>query len=319
MIRVTAIIPVFNGGATIRAAIDSVLAQRGVEPIEVIAVDDGSTDDTAALLATYGERIRIVTQANRGLAAARNAGSGLARGAYLAFLDADDVWQPAKIARLSAVLDQDEAAALAYSDVILVDDRGIATGQPYIDPACAYAPSMAELLARWWPILPSTVMMRRGTFEACGGFCERYRRAYEDVEMWLRARERGHFIFVAEPLVRYRVTPISERMRKYEADYAVFTGRIAERYGRGANGLLHATRRAYASALGADGLTALRGGDRPAARRALISALRYDLWHWRNVFRLARTLLPPRLARMLSGRSGRGRAAPRAHPVNHPS
>lgn len=301
--QVAVVIPVFNGAATVASAIDSALGQSCEGGHEVVVVDDGSTDPTPNVLTTFVSRVRVIRQANRGLAAARNAGAMAARSEYIAFLDADDVWQPEKLTSLVNALGQSPGAVLAYSDVIAVNDRGEPAGVRYIDAAYAHAPSMADLLARWWPILPSTVLMRRATYEACQGFCEEYRRAYEDVDLWLRARERGDFIFVEEPLVRYRVTPIGDRMRKYEMDYAIFARRTAERYGHGADELLRATRHAYASALGASGVTALHSGDRAGARRALIGALRYQPWHWRNTLRLARCFLPLRLARALSGGS----------------
>jgi len=310
--RVSVIVPVFNGAATIARAIDSAFDQRAAGTLEVVVVNDGSTDGTAAILEHYGRRIKALTQANRGLAAARNAGVSKAEGEYLAFLDADDEWLPDKSARLAAALDRDASAVLAYSDLIPVDNEGAVVAAPLIEPACAHAPSMNELLARWWPILPSTVMMRRTVFQACGGFGEGYRRAYEDADLWLRVRETGRFIFVREALVRYHVTMTGERMRKYQGDYALFARRISERYGGRARELLRSTRKAYASTLGYRGLVAMREGDRPGARRALIEALRYDPWHPRNTLRLARTLLPWPIARLLAGQTGRRRTSQQA-------
>ncbi|MBE3604183.1 glycosyltransferase family 2 protein, partial [bacterium] len=99
MARVSAVIPVYNGAATIARAVASVLAQRYDGAVETIVVDDGSTDSTRAILAGFGDHIRTIHQPNRGPAAARNVGARLAAGEYLAFLDADDEWMPEKLAR----------------------------------------------------------------------------------------------------------------------------------------------------------------------------------------------------------------------------
>lgn len=93
---ISCIIPVYNGEQFLREAIDSVLAQT-YRPIEVIVVDDGSTDGTASLAGSYGDELKYLWQTNSGPAAARNLGIRVAKGEYLAFLDADDLWHPEKL------------------------------------------------------------------------------------------------------------------------------------------------------------------------------------------------------------------------------
>jgi glycosyltransferase involved in cell wall biosynthesis len=301
--RVSVIIPVFNGAKTIAKAIDSALAQSFDGDCEIIVINDGSTDGTFEVLDNYGSRIKVRSQLNRGLAATRNAGAAIAGGEYLAFLDADDVWRPQKLARVIEPLERDRRIVLAYSDVFPVDDCGAAAGPSPITQAFARPPTMADLLDQWWPILPSTVMIRRATFEYCGGFFEGYRRAYEDADLWLRARELGDFAYVAEALVVYQTTSIAARMDRYEADYAVFRERVQARYRRRARALLRATRKAYVSSLGHRGLLAMAHGDRAAARAAFIGALSYNPLHVRTALRFARTFLPFSIARALSGRS----------------
>src|SRR5687768_13428667 len=105
MPRVSVVIPVYNAAAFVREAVDSALAQTHSDT-EVIVVDDGSTDETPAILAAYGDRIRVHRQRNTGVGGARNTATRLATGDWLAFLDADDVWAPRKIeAQLNAVGD----------------------------------------------------------------------------------------------------------------------------------------------------------------------------------------------------------------------
>ena len=104
-VKVSVVIPTYNGAAEVRRAIDSALAQSGCE-VEVIPVNDGSTDDTASVLNSYGSRIRAVHQKNSGPAATRNAGIAAATGDWVAFLDHDDYWQPGKLAAQLAAADR---------------------------------------------------------------------------------------------------------------------------------------------------------------------------------------------------------------------
>jgi glycosyltransferase involved in cell wall biosynthesis len=311
MSRVSVVIPVFNAAASISGAIASVLEQRfdgdleAGDEVEVIVVNDGSTDVSAEILRGFGERIRVIDQPNRGAAAARNAGAAAAHGDYLAFLDADDLWLPNKLAATIPVLERNPAVVLVFSDALPVDASGAAVGESYVTSACAHAPTMAEMLERWWPIIPSTAVMRAATFHACGGFVEEFRSAaYEDPYLFLVAREHGEFAYVPERLVRYRCESPSVRMEKYLRYREVFIRRVRERYGAAARGLIRGTRRAYASALGYEGLIAMRSGDRLEARRYFASALREQPLDLKTALRFARTYLPAKLARALSGRTG---------------
>ena len=97
-VLVSVVTPAFNVGWCVGRAIDSVLGQS-LRELEIIVVNDGSTDDTRDVLAAYGDSIRAIDQANGGMSAARNTGIRAARGAFIAFLDADDWWLPEKLAR----------------------------------------------------------------------------------------------------------------------------------------------------------------------------------------------------------------------------
>src|SRR4029079_13360345 len=117
-------IATFNHARFLGDALDSAVGQT-LRDVEIVVVDDGSTDDTPAVLVRYGGRIRAIRQPNRGLAAARNAGLAAARGTYVSFLDGDDVLMASKIAEQAAILDRAPTAGWAYCDVLM---ETVATG-----------------------------------------------------------------------------------------------------------------------------------------------------------------------------------------------
>jgi glycosyltransferase involved in cell wall biosynthesis len=302
-VSVSVVIAVYNGAATVAHAIDSALAQR-FDGFEVIAVNDGSTDDTAAVLDSYHDRIRVLTIANRGCGGARNAALSTVHGRYLAFLDADDTWAPNKLAATVLPMERDSELVLAYSNLTAVSPDGSAA-EAIVSAENAHAPSMDDMLARWWPIIPSTVVVRWDAFVACGGFDGDFRGAsgYEDALLWLLLRERGPFAYMPEPLVTYRTESAAIRMAKYLPQQALFIAKVHKRYGSKARGLIRSTQDAYPAALGHEGLIALRRGDYLTARACFIRALRYHPSDLKTAMRLLRTWLPDRLARILTGRT----------------
>lgn len=120
---VSVIIPTYNRALSIREAVDSVLDQT-FSDFEVIVVDDGSTDDTPARLAVYGDRIRVIRQVNAGVSAARNAGLAAAQGIWIAFLDSDDLWLPDKLAHQLSELGKYPNAVGHVVDITMVDGSG---------------------------------------------------------------------------------------------------------------------------------------------------------------------------------------------------
>jgi glycosyltransferase involved in cell wall biosynthesis len=299
---VSVVMAVFNGAATVARAIESALSQDYDGVIDFIAVDDGSNDPTPAILARYDGRINVIRQENRGAAAARNTGIKLAKGEIFAFIDADDVWMPSKLSKTVEALERDPKIVLAYSDAIAVNDRDEVVAKSIVPTEKAQAPSMADLLSEWWPILPSTAVLRREVAQACGGFCEELR-SYEDPYLFMLARELGEFSYVSEPLVRYHLAPTVERMEKYWPHCEIFTRRLRDRYGIAASSRIRATHRAYATVLGYRGLMAMGRGNLPEARRCFIHALSYDPLSMRMGLRVARTYLPRVFARALTGRT----------------
>jgi glycosyltransferase involved in cell wall biosynthesis len=131
--RVSIIVPAYNAAAYLPYAIDSVLAQT-YQDWEIVIVDDGSTDNTRAVVDAYRSRLRdrlqYIFQPNRGVSAARNHGIRAARGEFIALLDADDVWLPQRLELGVNALDADPAVGLVHSRVARIDTKGSVTGAP---------------------------------------------------------------------------------------------------------------------------------------------------------------------------------------------
>jgi len=310
MSRVSVVVPVRNGVDTIRRTVDSAPGQECERP-QVIAVDDGSTDATPHILSSYGDDIKVLRQRNRGPSAARNSAAAASPDSqYFVFLDADDVLLPPMLKTPIAELDAAPSVALAYCDVVPVDHDDQELDFKFVDEHSAHAPSMEELLTRWWPILTSAAVMRRSAFERAGGFDESFTRpGFEDPYMWLVMREQGDFSYVPQRLVRYRTMPPSERMTKYAKGYRIFVRLVTERYGEAGRRLIRETSHAFVSAWGYAGLVALRDGDKLRAREAFACALRYRPFQVRAASRWLRTFLPMLVARALSGQIVRGGAS----------
>ena len=203
MSRISVIIPAYNAAAFVREAIDSVLAQTHPD-VEVIVVDDSSTDDTPAILSSYGDRIRVHRQPNGGVSAARNRGASMSSGEWIAFLDADDVWTPDKLERQLASATTPISYTNRYNFGLrgdLPEDQSEAT--PLLDGDIFVA-----LMLRGNFVTTSSVMIRRALFLDLGGFA-RSPRVCEDWDLWLRVAARHEFGVVANPLVGYRFTAAS--------------------------------------------------------------------------------------------------------------
>ena len=315
---VSVIIPVFNGERTIARAIESVLAQRYDGAIEIVVVNDGSTDATASVLERYGSRLRAVTQENRGLAAARNAGVRASSGELIAFLDADDEWFAEKLETVVGALARQPHLAMVYSDAVQIDRAGNQIYDSYTPADQHRAPTLAEMLSGAWNILPSSVLLRRETFDEIGGFCEEFKALFfEDTWFYLLARERGSFAYLDKPLLRYersnpaegavkRVTArgpdnpasrnqLERSLRTFETMIALTRGR----YGAAANGLITAVEQRRLSFLEGTGLLRMQAGDPEAARRFYALALRYARWNLKTRARLLWTWLPDLARRAL--------------------
>lgn len=238
--RVSTVIAAYNSERTIAQAIDSALAQQ-CNDHEIVVVNDGSTDHTAAVLAGYQDRIRVMNQPNRGAGAARNAGAAQARGKYIAFLDADDSWLPGKLDRMLGAIERNPAASLAFSEYTTFSNTGVEYG----DSSLGHAPSMAELMeVSLPPILMSTWLSPRELFERSGGFDAAFKngQGFEDSWLLLILRELGEFIYLPEALTRYRIDEKGENADKYGHGLATFISLAKGRYGRTGKALVRNAR-----------------------------------------------------------------------------
>ena len=207
MPQVTVAIPVFNAGRTVAAALHSVFAQT-YRDYEVIVVDDGSTDDTASQVAAWRDQLSYVYQTNAGPAGARNEALRRARGRFVAFLDADDVWLPGKLEQQVAYFARFPETGLLHTGALvsraptpavleMLENR---VPQDVTPPARVYCDLFHGLL----DINTLTVMAPRDVLLECGGFDERRELHVEDWDLWLRIAARHPVGYLASPLAVHR-------------------------------------------------------------------------------------------------------------------
>jgi glycosyltransferase involved in cell wall biosynthesis len=211
--QVSVALPVFNGGAFLVPALDSILGQTFAD-FELIAIDDGSTDNSPALLDAYAardSRVRVIHQANAGVVASLNRGIELARGRYIARMDADDVAHPERFARQVNFLDVNPRVAAVGSAITLIDERGERIREVDYPET---PKDVATFLKRGCALAHPSVMMRRDAVAAMGGYRPAFQHA-EDYDLWLRLAERHDLANLPERLLLYRQhqTKVSARNR----------------------------------------------------------------------------------------------------------
>jgi hypothetical protein len=202
MHTVSVAIPCYNQAHYLRQSIESALNQTH-RPTDVIVVDDGSVDDTAAVAAAY-ERVRCVRQDNRGISAARNAGLAVARGEFVIFLDADDRLLPWAATRGMASLQAHRSAALAVGLERHIDTNGARLPMRRRPPL--HGDAYASLIRRCWIMPPGAVVFRRSILEAIGGFDPRLPCA-EDYDVFLKLARRWPIVDHYTEVVEYRQYP----------------------------------------------------------------------------------------------------------------
>lgn len=213
---VSIIIPAYNAAGYLKEAVDSALSQT-YKNCEVVVVDDGSTDGTKNVLGSHvaDGRIKYIYQPNKGLASARNTGIRAAKGEFIALLDADDVFLPAKVGEQISALESRPDFGVCYSDLLHFTDppatratamRAGTEPRKFYHHRYGYPSGdiLAPLLRRQF-INPLAVLARKSIFEEYGYFDENLRRS-EDWDLWLRWAHAGvKFYYLAKPLAYYRM------------------------------------------------------------------------------------------------------------------
>ena len=201
---VSVVIPAYNAARWIGETLDSILAQT-FQDFAVIVVDDGSTDDTAAVVAGFGERVCCMHKSNGGQSSARNVGIRAARGEYIAFVDADDLWAKEKL-RLQVDLLKRTGLAWVYCDALAFDDE---SGKPLFKFGELVQQYDGDILKPLFlaDFIPSpTPIIQKSVFEHVGYFDEdRTLQNREDWDMWLKIAACYPIGLVSEPLANYRV------------------------------------------------------------------------------------------------------------------
>jgi glycosyltransferase involved in cell wall biosynthesis len=204
---VSVVIPTFNRAGFLTENIDGVLALDG-PAFEVIVVDDGSTDETPTILAGYGDRLRVVRQDNRGIAAARNAGVAVARGSYVAFHDSDDMVLPGRIALPYDYLLTHPGYDIAIGNAVFLPPPGSdAESRPWLKPALASALDGREVtfreVFRWNIGQLQATLISRASLDAIGPLNSEFL-ILDDLDVMLRLSLRFRAIFLDRPLFAYR-------------------------------------------------------------------------------------------------------------------
>jgi len=293
MQTISVIIPAYNYARYLNQAIESVLGQT-LSPHEVIVVDDGSTDDTATVLAAYRERVCVLRQPNQGVAAARNYGARTATGELLAFLDADDYWLHHKLELQRDRFLADPDLGLVHCGYEEVDVSGNMLGHKYLQGLEGWVADEMLLFSR--PVIlggGSGFLLPRKTFFTLGGFDERLSTS-ADWDLFQRIARRARVGFVPEVLLRYRRhgSNMHGNVRAMEHDMLLA---YQKAFAEGGPALRHLRRRCYGNLHTALAGSFLAAGQpwaclRHAAQGLLLTPqnltryLAYPLRWWRRRF-----------------------------------
>ena len=200
---ISVIIPTYNSGIFIGEAIHSVLCQTCTD-YEIIVIDDGSTDNTREIMKKYFPQVRYFYIPNQGVSRARNYGIRMARGEFIAFLDADDLWVPEKLEKQLKVFNADQELMLVFTEHRVFDTTGFRK-TTFVKKERLMKGDVVKNIFFYSHLTTSTVMVRRHAFQEVG-FFEENLKAAEDDNLWMRIALKFRIHLLDEMLVNYRVT-----------------------------------------------------------------------------------------------------------------
>ena len=224
--------PVHNAARYLRLALDSILRQTFGD-FEFLIVDDGSTDESPTILREYEAkdgRLRVISRPNTGIVGALNDAMAIARGEFIARMDADDIAAPQRLQKQAAFLRENPDHVLVACQVMLIDPEGASLCTKR-DTEFTHERIDWALLNHRWPMVHPAVMMRRDAINAVGGYRSKYQ-WLEDLDLFLRLAEVGKLASVPEVLLYYRLHPGSVCHTREQDQHAIRPELYAEVYQR---------------------------------------------------------------------------------------
>ena len=291
--QISVIIPAYNAERFILEALDSIDAQH-YSPLEILLIDDGSTDRTVDLVRRHAPQVRIISRQNGGASAARNTGLREATGEFICFLDADDGWFPGKLAAQTAYLTAHPDVGIVYHEwhVWRPDAAGVFHPPPAVNSQVAHE-AIDPDLSGWiyhrllmdCEVHTSTVMMRRSIAREIG-FFDTGLVTGEDYDYWLRASHHCEIHKLAATFSSYRSTPggLTAQPTRKNNEYDVIT-RAIRRWGRaspdGGTVPKAAIEQRLANLAFGFGYLHYHRGSAKIARNAFLASLRHDPLRWK--------------------------------------
>lgn len=210
MPRVSILMPTYNSAAYIKKSIDSVCSQD-FKDWELIIIDDGSTDNTYDIVASFQailqNRLTYIRTHNQGASLARNVGLKLCRGAFIAFLDSDDIWDSQKLSKQLEIFDQNPSIDLVFSNALIIDSNDLSTNKNYVKPSELEIPAKqiyTQILAKRNYIPFSSIVVKKPVADEVGEFDDAFKSS-QDSDWLLRLASKHMILGINENLVFYRV------------------------------------------------------------------------------------------------------------------
>jgi glycosyltransferase involved in cell wall biosynthesis len=290
MPHVSVVIPAYNSEAFVAEAIQSALDQS-YRDLEVIVVDDGSTDGTEKIVRAFPQPVIYHRQENRGAGAARTLGRERASGDWIAFLDADDVWYPDKLAVQLEQARRQPGVPFFYSDMDMMDAAGRLLEKDFLQARTARRnkdkkPALDAVVFHNLPFpYPSTVLLKRSLFLQAGGFSKAFPAHYhEDFEFFARLAHTEPIHFIPRSLARYRLLPSAAKDQFRNSNWPILLSHLWQMWS-GAPEKQAFLLPYYSQYFSHQGKILLRSGKYREAREHFRISFRFRPWSWKNLRR----------------------------------